>query len=122
MMNISISGSLTKDSELRQTPQGSSVCSFSVAVTDRSSKDKETYYFDVSYWGKAGQAVQPYLKKGTKVSVAGRFGWRDYNNNKFLMINCNDLTLMGGGKSNSFQQSNEPPKNQNMPIEDDLPF
>ena len=118
MQTISIAGNLTKDAELRKTQQGASICSFTVAVTDRSSKVKETYFWEVNYWGKVGEAVSPYLKKGGKVSVSGKFGWREYNFKKILTINCSDLEMQGGATIDS----NAAPQNQNDGFPDEIPF
>jgi len=93
MKTITVMGRLYADAELRNTNNGTEVCGFRMAVDDR--RTKETYSFGVSYWGKAGAAVSPYLKKGTQVCVSGDFSWREYNGSKYLEINAQSLTLAG---------------------------
>jgi single-strand DNA-binding protein len=93
MKTITVMGRLYADAELRNTNNGTEVCGFRMAVDDR--RTKETYSFGVSYWGKAGAAVAPYLKKGTQVCVSGDFSWREYNGSKYLEINAQSLTLAG---------------------------
>jgi single-strand DNA-binding protein len=72
-----IVGNVGKDPEMRYTPSGQAVTSFSVA-TNRTYKDaageqiKETTWFRVSAWGKTGEAVNSYVHKGSKVLVTGR--------------------------------------------------
>ena len=72
-----IVGNLGKDPEMRYTPSGQAVTSFSVA-TSRSytagngEQVKETIWFRVSAWGKTAEACNQYLKKGSKVLVEGR--------------------------------------------------
>ena len=63
-----ITGNITRDPELRTTPNGSSVCSFSVAVNrvfrDSSGKQQEDVSFiDCSAWGKLGEMIAQYAKK-----------------------------------------------------------
>jgi single-strand DNA-binding protein len=74
---IIIVGRLGKDPEMRYTPNGQAVTSFSVA-TDRTWNDsagvkqKETAWFRVSVWGKMAETTNTYLKKGSQVVVEGR--------------------------------------------------
>ncbi|MBQ3263685.1 single-stranded DNA-binding protein [Candidatus Saccharibacteria bacterium] len=82
-----ITGNLTRDPELRNTPSGASVCSFSVAVNrtyrgaDGENKE-EVSFIDCSAWGKLGEMIAQYAKKGTGVLVSGRLSqrsWEDKN-------------------------------------------
>ena len=78
-----ITGNLTRDPELRTTPNGASVCSFSVAVNrvykDASGEQKEDVSFiDCSAWGKLGEMISQYAKKGTGVLVSGRLDQRSW--------------------------------------------
>ena len=74
---IIIVGNLGKDPEMRYTPSGQAVTSFSVA-TSRSYTNsggqsvKETVWFRVSAWGKQAETCNQYLRKGNKVLVEGR--------------------------------------------------
>ena len=82
-----ITGNLTRDPELRTTPSGASVCSFSVAVNrvyrDSSGTQQESVSFiDCSAWGKLGEMIGQYAKKGAGVLVSGRLdqrSWEDKN-------------------------------------------
>ena len=82
-----ITGNLTRDPELRSTPNGASVCSFSVAVNrvyrDSNGEQKEDVSFiDCSAWGKLGEMIGQYAKKGSSVLVSGRLdqrSWEDKN-------------------------------------------
>ena len=82
-----ITGNLTRDPELRTTPNGASVCSFSVAVNrvykDASGEQREDVsYIDCSAWGKLGEMISQYAKKGSGVLVSGRLdqrSWEDKN-------------------------------------------
>ena len=85
-----ITGNLTRDPELRTTPNGSSVCSFSVAVNrvyrDSNGTQQESVSFiDCSAWGRLGEMINQYAKKGTGVLVSGRLdqrSWEDKNGQK----------------------------------------
>ena len=74
---IIIVGNLGKDPEMRYTPAGQAVTSFSVAVneqyTDKSGeKVKKTIWFRVSAWGKQAEVCNEYLKKGSQVLIDGK--------------------------------------------------
>ena len=85
-----ITGNLTRDPELRSTGSGNSVCSFSVAVnrTYRSSdgeNKEDVSYIDCSAWGRLGEMIAQYAKKGSGVLVSGRLNqrsWEDKTGNK----------------------------------------
>jgi single-strand DNA-binding protein len=81
---VMLIGNVTRDPELRTTPTGQNVCSFSVA-TNRRWKDqtsgelKESAEFhNLVAWGKLAQTVSSYLKKGSKVYVEGRLQTRSW--------------------------------------------
>jgi len=74
---IIIAGNVGRDPEMRYTPSGQAVTSFSVATNRQYTNNngetiKETIWFRVSAWGKTGEIVNQYLKKGSKVLVEGR--------------------------------------------------
>lgn len=78
-----ITGNLTRDPELRTTPNGASVCSFSVAVNrvyrDSNGEQKEDVsYIDCTAWGKLGEMINQYAKKGSGVLVSGRLDQRSF--------------------------------------------
>lgn len=122
MKNINIAGNVTKDAEVRNTPSGQEVCSFTIAVNDR--RSKESYFFEVAYWGKAGTAVSPYIKKGSTVAVSGEFAWREYNSKKYLQVNASSVSLLGGkkdqGSDNDYQEQKKPSSYEDL--DDDIPF
>ena len=73
---IMLIGNLGRDPEMRYLPSGSAVCNFSVAVTDRWTKDGErqerTTWYRVAAFGKLAEVCNEYLAKGRKVLVEGR--------------------------------------------------
>lgn len=78
-----IVGNLTRDPEMRYTPSGQAVSSFSVA-TNRRWKDKDgnnqeaTEFHNIVAWGKLAEITSQYLKKGNKVYIEGRLQTRSW--------------------------------------------
>ncbi len=76
-------GNLTRDPELRFTPQGTAIAKFGIAVnrqykgSDGEFK-KETNFFNIIVWGKAGENCSKFLTKGRAVHVEGRLQNRTY--------------------------------------------
>lgn len=82
MLNrIVIIGRLTRDPEMRQTPSGTAVCTFTLAV-DRSFKsangERETDFIPVVAWRQLGENCAQYLAKGKLAAVDGRLQLRRY--------------------------------------------
>jgi single-strand DNA-binding protein len=74
---IIIVGNVGKDPEMRYTPSGQAVTSFSVAsnrqyTASNGEQVKETIWFRISAWGKQAEVCNQYLRKGSKVLVEGR--------------------------------------------------
>lgn len=108
---VILMGNLTRDPELRTTPNGQSVCSFSLAL-NRSYKGSDgewqeaTDYVDVVAWAALGERVAQYVTKGRPVLVSGRLQSRSWEQegqkrNKVEVV-ANDVTFLGnrgGGES-----------------------
>ena len=86
MLNLNraqILGNLTRDPEMRFTPNGQAVANFSVA-TNRRWKNQDgtdgdaTEYHDIVIWGKQAESVTPMLKKGDPVFIEGRIQTRNW--------------------------------------------
>jgi len=71
-------GRLTRDPELRATPDGMSVARFGLAVRRSSRDDSETDFFDVVAFRQLAETVANYTTKGTLVLVDGRLQTRTY--------------------------------------------
>jgi len=97
MKAIIIAGNIGKDAEVR-TIQGSGdkVTGWTVAVEDRTGKEKSTIWFDCTLWGKRGESLAQYLTKGSKVCVSGELSTREHNGKTYLTIRAEQVTLMGG--------------------------
>ena len=77
MQNITISGNIGKDAELRDT-RDSKVLSFNVGVKNGYGKDAGSVWYRCSLWGKAAEAFAGGLTKGTKVFISGELTHDEY--------------------------------------------
>jgi len=77
-------GNLGKDPDLRYTPSGQAVATFSLATNERY-KDKDgqlvdrTEWHNIVVWGKQAETAKEYLKKGRQIFVDGRIAYRTYD-------------------------------------------
>ena len=74
---VQLIGNLGKDPEVRYTPTGVKVCTFSMAVSRRwkgrdGSAKEATDWFNIEVWGKLGEVCQQYLHKGSLAFIEGR--------------------------------------------------
>ncbi len=102
---VVLMGNLTRDPELRQTPNGQNVCSFSLAL-NRSYKGADgqwqeaTDYIDIVAWGPLGERVAQYLSKGRPCLVNGRLqsrSWeQDGQKRSKVEVVAQDVTFLGG--------------------------
>ena len=98
-------GRLTRDCELKSTPQGPSVCRFSIAVNRRKRTgdrwEDEVSYFDVVLWGKSAETLKPYLQKGRQVSIEGELRQNRWDQEgktvSKVEVVANNVQLLGGG-------------------------
>ena len=70
MNKLVLTGNLTRSPELRSTPNGIPVCTFTIAVNGRKSDDP-TAYFRITVWRQLAEICNRYLTKGKKVFVSG---------------------------------------------------
>jgi single-strand DNA-binding protein len=80
---IIIVGYLGRDPELKHTPQGTAVCKFSIATTEKRKNaagepDEITTWFRVTVWGRQAELANEYLSKGRQVYVEGRLRLEEY--------------------------------------------
>jgi single-strand DNA-binding protein len=80
---VVLTGNLTRDPELRQTPGGTSVCKLRIACNTRRKDSTGQWvdkpnYFDVTVWGAQGENCATYLQKGRPVAIDGRLEWREW--------------------------------------------
>ena len=105
---IILVGNLGRDPELRYTPQGTPVCSFSLATNERR-KDRTTgennditTWFRVTLWGRQAETASQYLTRGRPVYIEGRLRveeWtdRDGKPRHTIEVHATDMQFIGGG-------------------------
>lgn len=144
-----ILGNLTKDPEMRFTPNGQAVSSFSVATNrkwkgrDGAADGEAVEFHDVVVWGKQAEAVTPMLKKGGPVFVEGRLQTRNWEGQdgvkryKTEIVADNVIVLgsrnfssktdntsieeIAGGNSNAQTNESKKPTSDEIDIEE-IPF
>lgn len=123
MQMLTIAGTIGRDAEVRRTQSGDAVAGFSVAVDNGKDKDgnrRDATWFDCSLWGKRGDALAPYLTKGTRVCITGRPGAREHNGKVYLQCNVDELSLLGGGTRE--QRADPRPAPADNIDDDEIPF
>ena len=110
-------GNLGGDSEVKYLPSGDAVCEFSVGVKSGYGDKEKTVWVKCSLFGKRASGQLPqYLKKGTKVCIAGELAmdeWeKDGVKNKMLKINVGDLDLIGDNQNQGQQQPQQQAQQQ----------
>ncbi len=107
--HVILIGRLTRDAELKYTANGQAVCKFSIAVNRRRKNDdqwvEEPNYFDITLWGRQGEALNQYLVKGKQVAITGELRqdrWeQDGQTRSKVEILATNIQLLGGGQGGS---------------------
>src|SRR5580765_6985326 len=102
---IILVGNLGKDPELRYTPQGTPVCSFSLATNEKrkgrdGNNEDVTTWFKITLWGKQAEAASQYLSKGRPVYIEGRLRVEEYTDRDGKQrhspeVNATDMQFIG---------------------------
>lgn len=135
MLNhITLMGRLAQDPELKQTPTGTPVTSFDLAVPVPS-KDKKTPpdYIPIVCWNKQAEFVTRYLAKGRQIVVEGRIKARRYvdgegKNRKSVEVHASNIYFADSnpGKANNDSQTDpddyDAANYEELPNDGDLPF
>ena len=116
-------GNLGKDPELRYTPSGDAVCSFTLATNEKVKGETSTTWWKVTLWRKTAEAAAKYLTRGTSVYIEGRVTveeWTDKEgNNRFTLgVTGTDMQFIGGAKDDA----GAIPPRSSSPVDDDIPW
>ena len=87
-------GRLTRDPELKTTPSGVSVCTFSIAVDRRyqtKGEEKKTDFFNIVAWRTTGEFVVKYFRKGSLILVEGELQTRQYTNKDGVNVTVTEI-------------------------------
>jgi single-strand DNA-binding protein len=128
-----LGGRLTADPELKQTPQGVAVTSFSIAV-NRKGKDAGTDFINCVAWRQTADFICRFFKKGSSICVSGSIQtrtWTDNQNNKrqateivvdeAFFVDTKGENAQGGFDEPAFQTT-QAPNFEEVASDDDLPF
>ena len=128
-----VMGNLTRDPEMRTTPSGTNVCSFTVAV-NRSYRGQDgqtteqVSFIDCSAWGRTADVICQYTHKGSGILVSGRLeqhSWEDKTTGQkrsHVEITVEDFSFVGNGSSgpnqggyNNYSGGKYEPSSQSTP-------
>ena len=130
---VILMGNLTRDIELRTTPSGQTVANFSLAVSrswkgqDGQTQD-QTSFINCVAWGKPGEIIAQYVKKGDPLLVSGRLDQRSWDDKESgqkrstVEVNVEDFNFIGGGRGGegggNFSAPSSSSKSKDVVIED----
>ncbi len=135
-----IAGNVTRDPEMRTTTSGSQVCNFTIAVNrsyrDSSGNQQDSVSFiDCIAWGKPGETIAQYVRKGSGLLVSGRLeqrSWDDKNTGQKrsrVEVVVDDFSFVGGnndgGSASSYgggsgKRSNSSAASNDVDMSDDI--
>lgn len=112
---VQLIGNLTRDPELRYTPNGNAVCTFGLATnrtwtTDSGEKREEVDFHRIVAWNKLAELCSQFLTKGRKVYVEGRLSTRNWtgqdgSQKTTTEVVIDDMILLDNKQSGAGQQS-----------------
>ncbi len=130
---VILMGNLTRDIEVRTTPSGQTVANFSLAVSrswkgqDGQTQD-QTSFINCVAWGKPGEIIAQYVKKGDPLLVSGRLDQRSWDDKESgqkrstVEVNVEDFNFIGGRGSSEGGSASAPSssssKSNDVVIED----
>jgi len=128
---VMIIGHLGRDPEMRYTPSGRPVTTFTVATsrtwnTSDGERHTETEWFNIVAWGNLAEICKQYLTKGQQVYIEGRLQtrrWEDSENVKHTSVEivASEMMILGERKEgNTGQPAGEPPESEE--IVDEYPY
>ncbi len=99
-------GNLTADPELKQTTQGTSVCTFTIAVNRKAAKNGECDFISIQVWRQTAEFVAKYFKKGNPILVCGQLQtrtWTDSQGNKRYTteVVADEVSFVGSKESST---------------------
>ena len=129
---VILMGNLTADPELRTTPNGQNLASFTIAInrvwnSSNGERQEETSFINCTAWGRTGETISKYLKKGNQLLVSGRLQqrtWQDKDtgrNRSALDVVVEEFSFVNDG--NRQNGSISPNEISDEPVDlSDIPF
>jgi len=139
---VNLMGNLTRDPELRVTPKGTAICSFSLAINrkwrDGDQTREEVLFIDCEAWQKAGEAISKYVSKGDPLFVSGRLKqdvWEDKETKakrSKIKVVVDQFQFLGGKAKDGGEPERQPERTPSRPapqpaptrenLDEDAPF
>jgi single-strand DNA-binding protein len=131
MNKVFLIGNLTRDPEPGTTQNNVNYCKFTIGVTRRLSRDKETDFLNIVVWRGLADNCMKYLTKGSKVAVMGSIQTGSYEKDGQKRYTTDIVAdevqfLSSKNQYNEFAQTEPPAKPASIsemnPVDEDLPF
>jgi len=132
MNRVILIGRLVKDPDLKATNGGTSICNFSIAnnrtYVSGGEKKEQVSYFNCLAWGRSGEVINQYMKKGHKIGIDGHLqqrSWDDNDGNKHYVVEVVIENFQFLNDKNSGSSTADKVKDQfsgKEITEDDIPF
>lgn len=130
---VMVIGHLGRDPEMRYTPSGRPVTTFTIAAsrswnTADGERRSETEWFNIVSWGNLAEICKQYLHKGQQVYIEGRLQtrrWEDKEGQKRTNVEvvANEMLMLGDRRNQSKQtQESEQDEDQSEPVADEEEF
>ena len=114
MNNVTITGRLGKDPEVKPYGDNKMLVKFSIATNDGFGDKKKTNWHNCTAFGKPAEIISKYVKKGDQICVNGSIDYNEHEGKRYTSVNVNNFTLLGSSNSQSKTKVKEK--------EEDLPF
>jgi len=134
MNSVNLIGNLTREIELRYTPDGSAVCDLGLAINERVKRGDQwvdsPVFVDCTCWGRTAEIASEYCEKGSKVGIVGRLQldqWDDKQTGQKrskIKVVVSRLELLGdrGGRQESTPAPQPAGVSHDPFPDDDIPF
>lgn len=116
MNNVVLVGRLTRDPELRTTPNGTATCQISIAINGipNANGERTTDFINVTVWRRQAENVSKYCSKGSQIGITGRIHSRSYDANDgtkryVTEVVADNVTFLGSSNRGSSQYSDPMP-------------
>lgn len=130
---VQIIGNLGRDPEIKTIPSGQKVASFSLACSEKYTKDgqkvEKTEWINCKAWGKLAEIIEKYVKKGNQIYVEGKLETQTFEKDGVKRykteIVVNNMLMLGGkneGSNDAPSEYSQPSQNYNPMPDNDLPF
>lgn len=120
---VVLTGRLTKAPELKTTPNGVSVCSFTIVVERRykQGEERQADFINVVAWRSAAEFVSKYFTKGSMIGIEGAIQTRKYqdkdgNNRTAFEVVANNVQFVESKRTDGNEEGKVSPQTENDPL------